>query len=126
MSALQGAAIKGDLQIARLLLKYHADDNAAAAPEKGRTAVEGAAEHGRMDMVRLLLNAGARPDPVSGFSRAIKLADKNDHYVIGDLLKEVEESFLATVWSDLLDASSWPLLPDQGMIMPEEEDEYAI
>lgn len=126
VSALQGAAIKGDLQIARLLLKHHADVNAAAAPKKGRTAVEGAAEHGRMDMVRLLLNAGARPDPVSGFSRAIKLADKNDHYVIGDLLKDVEESFLSTGWSDLLDANSWLLLPDQGMIIPGEEDKYPI
>ncbi|KAH6971661.1 ankyrin repeat-containing domain protein [Ilyonectria sp. MPI-CAGE-AT-0026] len=124
VSALQGAAIKGDLQIARLLLKHGADVNAAAVPEEGRTAVEGAAEHGRMDMVRLLLNAGARPDPVNGFSRAIGLADQNDHYVIGDLLKDVEQSFLATGWSDLLEASSWPLLPDQGMIMPEEEGEY--
>ncbi|KAL6412672.1 ankyrin [Ilyonectria robusta] len=126
VSALQGAAIRGDLQIARLLLKHRADVNAAAAPEEGRTAVEGAVEHGRMDMVRLLLNAGARPDPVSGFSRAVELADQNDHYVIGDLLKDVEQSFLATGWSNLLEASSWPLLPDQGMIMPEEEGEYDI
>ncbi|KAF7552351.1 hypothetical protein G7Z17_g4392 [Cylindrodendrum hubeiense] len=121
VTALQGAAIKGDMQIARILLKHNAEVNAAPALEEGRTAVEGAAEHGRMDMVRLLLNAGARPDPENGFTRAIELADKNNHFVIGDLLKEVKESFPSAAWTGLL-TSPCPWLPDQGMVMAEEED----
>ncbi|KAH7146356.1 hypothetical protein EDB81DRAFT_869162 [Dactylonectria macrodidyma] len=115
VTALQGAAIKGDIQIARILLNKGADVNAAPSPEEGRTAVEGAAEYGRLDMVRLLLNAGAKPDPIHGFSRAIELADENNHFVIGDLLEQAEESFLSTDWSDSLAPWSLP----EGMAMAE-------
>jgi ankyrin repeat protein len=90
VTALQGAAICGDIPIARMLLNYGADVNAAPALEEGRTAVEGAAEHGRLDMVRLLLSQGAKADPVVRFSRAIKLAEENDHLVLADLLREHE------------------------------------
>ncbi|KAK7431552.1 hypothetical protein QQZ08_001770 [Neonectria magnoliae] len=105
VTALQGAAINGDLQIARILLHHGADVNADRSPDEGRTAVEGAAERGRLEMVRLLLSAGAMPDPVDGFLTAIKLADKNEHYAIGDLLEKFVESgqFLFTGSNDWLD-----------------------
>ncbi|KAH8794287.1 ankyrin repeat-containing domain protein [Hyaloscypha sp. PMI_1271] len=90
VTALQGVAIRGDIPIARMLLNYGADVNAAPALEEGRTAVEGAAEHGRLDMVRLLLSLGAKADPVVRFSRAIRLAEENDHFVLADLLREHE------------------------------------
>ena len=41
-----------------MLLDAGAHVNAQAALEYGRTALEGAAEHGRIDMVKLLLNSG--------------------------------------------------------------------
>ena len=59
VTALQGAAIQGHLQIVLSLLKAGADPNAPAAKFHGRTALEGAAEHGRLDVFQLLLNSGA-------------------------------------------------------------------
>ncbi|KAK7414992.1 hypothetical protein QQX98_006225 [Neonectria punicea] len=128
VTALQGAAIKGDLQIARILLHHGADVNANGSPEEGRTAVEGAAEWGRLEMVRLLLSVGAMPDPVDGFSRAIKLADENEHYAIGDLLEKFVESgqFLFTGSNDWLDENIWTSLPEQGMVMDDEEVDWAV
>jgi ankyrin repeat protein len=108
VTALQGVAIRGDIPIARMLLNYGADVNAAPALEEGRTAVEGAAEHGRLDMVRLLLSLGAKADPVVRFSRAIKLAEENDHFVLADLLREhenVSHFFLAEPDSSLFGLS---------------------
>ena len=54
-TALQAAAIGGNLQITFMLLKAGADINAAAAESNGRSALETAAEHGRLDIVSLLL-----------------------------------------------------------------------
>ncbi|KAF7549364.1 hypothetical protein G7Z17_g6446 [Cylindrodendrum hubeiense] len=92
ITALQGAAIRGELRIARMLLDHGAKVNAPASPEKGRTAIEGAAEHGRLEMVRLLLQRGAKPDLVKGFSGAITMAEKEGHWGIADLLKEIEDT----------------------------------
>lgn len=64
------------MKIALQFLEAGADVNAAAAKYYGRTALDGAAEHGRLDMVQLLLNAGACGDSTKAhrFDRAIKLA----------------------------------------------------
>jgi len=43
----------------RKLLDSGADVNAAGCFHFGRTALEGAAEHGRIDILQLLLNEGA-------------------------------------------------------------------
>jgi ankyrin repeat protein len=120
VTALQGAAIRGHIQIARMLLIYGADINAAPAIEEGRTPVEGAAEHGRLDMVRLLLSLGAKADPVTGFSRAIKLAVENEHFVLADLLREHEKTshFLLTDLDDSLFRLPSQSLPPQGMVFP--------
>ncbi|KAL6411399.1 hypothetical protein AUP68_05106 [Ilyonectria robusta] len=87
VTALQGAAIQGHMEIVRILLAQGALINAPAAPEEGRTALEGAAEHGRLEMVRFLLSEGAMPDPIMGFSRAIKLAEQELHLGIAKLLR---------------------------------------
>jgi ankyrin repeat protein len=120
VTALQGAAISGDLQIARMLLGYAADVNAASAPEKGRTSLEGAAEHGRLDMVQLLLSRGVKADPIMGFSRAIELAEGNEHFVIADLLRGNEKAshFLLTELDDSLLGLPAQSLPPQGMVFP--------
>ncbi|KAH7161746.1 ankyrin repeat-containing domain protein [Dactylonectria macrodidyma] len=93
ITALQGAAIKGEIHVARILLDHGAKINAGAAPVRGQTAVEGAAEHGRLDMVSFLLQMGATPDPVTGFSKAIELAEKKNSWEIVDLLKESQDAF---------------------------------
>ncbi|KAI5463222.1 ankyrin repeat-containing domain protein [Mariannaea sp. PMI_226] len=86
-TALQYASMRGHIHIVKLLLEHHADPNIPAAVQDGRTAVEGAAEHGRADIVRLLLNHGAKPDKGTHFSRAIKLARRNEHWHIVKLLE---------------------------------------
>ncbi|KAI5456735.1 ankyrin repeat-containing domain protein [Mariannaea sp. PMI_226] len=59
LSALQGVAISGDIQIAKLLLAYGADVNAPKSLKNGHTAIEMAAKHGRLEMVRLFISVGA-------------------------------------------------------------------
>jgi ankyrin repeat protein len=59
VTALQGAAIRGYLRIALLLIQSGANVNAPPAPIQGLTALGAAMEFKRIDMVQLLLNAGA-------------------------------------------------------------------
>jgi ankyrin repeat protein len=63
--------------------------NGRPAIKEGRTAIEGAAEHGRLDTVQLLLNYGAKGDVVrgKGFKTAIELAEKSGHSEIVKLLR---------------------------------------
>ena len=88
-TALQFAAIKGFIPIARQLLQLGADVNAPASIVYGRTVLEGAAEHGRLDMVALLLAAGAgqKGKDERQFQKAIALAEERFHKCIVDLLK---------------------------------------
>lgn len=77
-----------------MLLYASADVNARAALEDGRTALEGAAEHGRIDMVQLLLNAGVE---LSGsgdaqYRTALKLASENGHNTVKKLIENCYES----------------------------------
>ncbi|KAK3360004.1 hypothetical protein B0T25DRAFT_564959 [Lasiosphaeria hispida] len=53
-------ASKGFLSIAHKLLSLGANVDAERAYYSGRTALEGAAEHGRIEMLHLLLHNGAR------------------------------------------------------------------
>ena len=88
-TALQLAAIQGYIPIACKLLSLKADPNAPASKVNGRTALEGAAEHGRLDMVQVLLNAGAgsRPGDEAQVEKAIAFARGNAHIPICDLLE---------------------------------------
>ncbi|KAH7129874.1 ankyrin repeat-containing domain protein [Dactylonectria estremocensis] len=95
ITALQGAAIQGEIQVARLLLDHGAEINASAGPVQGWTAIEGAAKHGRLDMVSFLLQMGAAPVSVTGFSKAIGVAERRNFWEIVDLLKESQDAFNA-------------------------------
>lgn len=81
-TALQFAAISGSIAIANELVQRGANVNAAPMGRRGRTALEGAAEHGRLDMVQLLLNLEAE---VRG-SRALQFARKEGHDGVAMLL----------------------------------------
>ena len=81
-TALQFAAISGSIAIAHELIDRGANVNAAPVGWDGRTALEGAAEHGRLDMVQLLLNLEAE---VRG-SRALQFARKEGHNGVAMLL----------------------------------------
>ncbi|KAF4777112.1 hypothetical protein HER10_EVM0011628 [Colletotrichum scovillei] len=118
LTVLQGAAISGDLGVAKMLLDRGADINAPGAAEDGRTAVEGAAEHGRLDMVQLLLEHGAKGDPDTGFSRAIELAKAETHLGVAKVLEEHDE-ISALLDMGLAYGASTDLaatLPSPGMI----------
>ena len=54
----------------------------------GRTALEGATEHGRLDMVSMLLKAGASRGgrDQEQLSRAMDFAEENGYPYIADLL----------------------------------------
>jgi ankyrin repeat protein len=71
-----------------MLIKAGADPNAPSAKFDGRTALEGAAENGRLDMVQLLLNAKADIGGSDGKNaeRARDLALNNGHAVVARLL----------------------------------------
>ncbi|RSL73757.1 hypothetical protein CEP54_000119 [Fusarium duplospermum] len=98
VTALQAAAIRGDIQLVRLLLDRRANINAPGSPEEGRTALEGAAEHGRMEMLRFLLSKGAIPDFVTGYSRAIELAEKELHIGVANFLREEQRKLHGMGW----------------------------
>jgi ankyrin repeat protein len=73
-----------------MLLDADVEVNAEPAAIDGRTALDGAAEHGRLDMVQLLLNLGAESEEpgATGFDKTIELAEKYNHSAIVDLLRD--------------------------------------
>jgi ankyrin repeat protein len=79
---LQLTAIGGYVGIAELLLEHSADINHLPAEGKGRTAFEGAAEWGRVDMMSLLVLRGLDFDLVvdkeghTQYERAMDFAEK--------------------------------------------------
>lgn len=120
-TALQLASIKGYLGIAKLLLQKEikidqvvigvgqevveigqkvieidVDTNAAGARFYGRTALEGAAEHGRIDMIELLLQSGTKTTGRGRrqYIRAIRFAKRMGHLVAADLLERHRPSTL--------------------------------
>ena len=93
-TALQLATIKGHLGIAKRLLDLGADPNARRGLEEGgRTALEGAAEHGRIDMIELLMQHGTRTTGIwrRQYLRAIELAAQMGHHVAANLLRGYRE-----------------------------------
>jgi ankyrin repeat protein len=83
-TALQFAAISGSISVASELIQNGADVNAPPIGAKGRTALEGAAEHGRLDMIQLLLNVDAEV----GGSRAVHFARDEGHDGVVQFLLE--------------------------------------
>ncbi|KAK1596710.1 ankyrin repeat-containing domain protein [Colletotrichum navitas] len=122
ITALQGAAISGNINIAKQLLDHGADVNAAPAVEEGRTAIEGAAEHGRLDMVRFLISAGAVGDTEKGFSRAIELAEDENHFTVADFLRDQQDlsAGFSTEMDDMLGGDIFSPVPMQGFVLSDE------
>ena len=89
-TALQFAAIGGYIPIACRLLDLQAEVNAPASRFDGRMVLEGAAEHGRLDMVQVLLNAGAGNGgrDQDQFTSAIRLARDQNFDHIADFLED--------------------------------------
>jgi ankyrin repeat protein len=83
-TALQFAAIAGSMGVVTLLIQKGADVFAPAVGRYGRTAIEGAAEHGRLDIVQLLLNLGVE----AAGSKAIQFAREEGHDGVIALLEE--------------------------------------
>ena len=79
---LQYAAIQGHLSVVHELVRRGADVNAPAWSDDQRTALEGAAEHGRLDTVQFLINVHANIHT----SRALHFARKEGHDAVVALL----------------------------------------
>lgn len=88
-TALQLAAIKGLLGIVFILLENGANVNDPAAEFGGRTTLEGAAEHERIDMVQLLLNSRVSifQEGRVQYENAIRRASENGHSTVRLLLE---------------------------------------
>ncbi|KAF2232287.1 ankyrin [Viridothelium virens] len=101
-TSLQFCAIKGWAGIAGRLLKLGADVHAAPSETDGRTALEGAAENGRLDMIKVLWDAaGNNRFTVEQCDRAMKLAKENGHLVCHDLLDELRPTCREFILADL-------------------------
>ncbi|KAK1762337.1 ankyrin repeat-containing domain protein [Phialemonium atrogriseum] len=89
-SALQLAAMAGRMGVARRLVGGGALVDRGRAERFGRTALEGAAEMGRLDMVHFLLERGARITGWWGtwqYLRAVGFARRNGHLAVARLLE---------------------------------------
>ncbi|KAH7191402.1 hypothetical protein BKA60DRAFT_626203 [Fusarium oxysporum] len=93
---LQGAAIEGHIGLAKQLLDAGARVNARGSRLDGRTALEGAAKRGRLDMVELLLHHKALTTGPGRFQfiRAIHMAEREGHHATAELLRQSRE------WTD--------------------------
>ncbi|KAH0426825.1 hypothetical protein CcaCcLH18_10105 [Colletotrichum camelliae] len=117
-TALQLASIKGYLGAAKMLVDRGADVNApGATDEGGRTALEGAAEHGRIDTIQYLLSQGVQTHAEGRLSylRAIRYAELEGHKVAANLIKKWRE------WTTKDDA-----LWDELESLSKDECEYFI
>ncbi|EQL36875.1 hypothetical protein BDFG_01824 [Blastomyces dermatitidis ATCC 26199] len=92
-TALQLAAAMG---ITKQLLELEVEINASRADIKGRTALEAAAEQGRLDMVQFLLENEAETEGggIWYYHRAIGFAKRHGHQTIARLLEEWREWIL--------------------------------
>lgn len=93
-TALQYAAIAGHYRIVLMLLRAGANIAAPAALENGRTALEGAAEHGRLDTVALLLQTALNQGILKALhiDGAIERAAHEGHKHVIELLKKYKDS----------------------------------
>lgn len=100
ITALQAAAKWGDLAVAKLLLFHRpvADVNAppcqqAFFPKVLGTALDLAADNGRIDMVQLLLNCNGLSHSrcETGFDGAIRLAQSKGHFAVAELIRKYVE-----------------------------------
>ncbi|KAH7386928.1 ankyrin repeat-containing domain protein [Phaeosphaeria sp. MPI-PUGE-AT-0046c] len=90
------AAIKGFVGLASILLDAQADVNAKPAMLDGRTAFEGATEHGHLEMMLLLVRHGADllANDQQKFRRASRFAEKNGQQAAKKLSEELLQAAL--------------------------------
>lgn len=100
MTALQRAAGNGDFAVQQMLfptayvnappcqLKY--DDHRKLVPPVTGTALDRAAENGRIDMVHFLLkcNAVSHHRGDTGYDGAIQLAERQGHFAVAELIRQ--------------------------------------
>ena len=90
-TALQLAAINGNCEIATILIEHGAQhDVPPPIGPHGRWPLEGAAEHGRFDMIRLLWDADKRYFEDEQCPRAVRLAERNGHIGCAELVAELK------------------------------------
>ncbi|KAJ5603389.1 ankyrin repeat-containing domain protein [Penicillium hordei] len=88
VTPLQAASINGMLEMTVRLLECGADVSAPAAPEQGRTAIDGAAERGHLEMVQLLLNAYGEQEALGTVcNQAADYAEKEGHCELAHWLR---------------------------------------
>jgi hypothetical protein len=84
------AAGEGDTSRVAFLLKFGGSPN-AEGPDARYTALTGAAESGRTDVVKLLLQKGADPFLRDGEGHTpVECARRNEHFEIVRLIEEAE------------------------------------
>jgi ankyrin repeat protein len=86
-------AAGADLNTAQLLLNHNADVDAPSSKLNGRTALEAAAENGRLDTVQLLLNPREPQSRVLDrpqFERARQYGSHNGHLEVVEMLRDYE------------------------------------
>ncbi|OTB06015.1 hypothetical protein M426DRAFT_319378 [Hypoxylon sp. CI-4A] len=89
-TALQFAAIHGNLEMAIILIEHGARlDVPPPRSPHGRWPIEGAAENGRLDMIQLLWNANNGPFDDKQCQKAIRLAEYQGHFGCSDLIREL-------------------------------------
>lgn len=99
LTALQFAASHGAIKLALILLDQGADVDAPCYPDepprcnapKG-TALEFAAAAGRLDMVKLLLNAHTAQGKPPNWQSAVKLAEEGGYFPIAEFLESQRKS----------------------------------
>lgn len=89
-TALQFAAIHGNCEMAMMLIEHGAQLN-IPPPEgrHGRWPLEGAAENGRLDMIKFLWEANGGPFDDEQCRKAMRLAAREGHLGCRDLIKEL-------------------------------------
>ena len=87
-SSLMEAAIRGDLEAAKLLIEHGAEVN--AADHRGYTPLLLAAQHDRdaLELVQFLLEHGADVDAVAEGETALSLAERRGETPVAKLLRE--------------------------------------
>ncbi|KAI1753212.1 ankyrin [Xylaria castorea] len=97
-TALQFAAISGNCEVACELLSHGAFLYTPPPKIGGRWPIEGAAEHGRIDMIQFLWNANAGTLFLGyeengfrerNFKKAMRLARDSDHYACVELIAQL-------------------------------------
>ncbi|PSN62758.1 ankyrin [Corynespora cassiicola Philippines] len=96
-TAIQLASISGNCNVLVELLNHGANVYVPPSKVHGRWPIEGAAEHGRLDMIALLFKV-MKPEP-EHCKRAMKLAERNGHMGCKEFIQEYLDKPGENLWS---------------------------